>query len=232
VRVIVHDRLGRIPQQERNVLDPHVPAVEQPRGEVMPERVRAPAVPRLLEPQVLEHLHNHLRDPRSIGKNPPPPIPAPPCMLQVLDHHLGGGAEKRCQRLALALHEPRGAALDVDVLGLNPGDLTDPGAGVMEKHDNHAVEKSVFRRGIGERIGQAPGDIFLVEPPPELLALLLLALAIADPVGEGNRVPGPFHEDSHTGEVLLDTCGAALCFGLVWLTKYRSAETDDKDNDS
>jgi hypothetical protein len=40
-----------------------------------------------------------------------------------------------------------------------------------------------------------------------LLALLLLALAIADPVGGYNGVPGPLHEDSGVVKVLLD--GAA-----------------------
>jgi hypothetical protein len=57
--------------------------------------------------------------------------------------------------------------------------------------------------GLGERVSQAPGDVLLVEPPAELLALRLLALAVADPVGQGNRVPGPFHEDSDAVQVLL-----------------------------
>jgi hypothetical protein len=177
----------------------------------MPERVRAPAIARFFQPQVLKHFSNHLRDPGGIGEQLPPPIPEATCMLQVLDHHLGGRAEESRPRLALALHEPHGPVLDVDVSGLDLGKLTDPGAGIVQESHEDTVSKCVLRGGLGEGVSQALGYVFLIEPPAELLALLLLALSVADPMGGYNGVPSPLHEDSGVSKVLLDgSAGTAL----------------------
>jgi hypothetical protein len=57
------------------------------------------------------------------------------------------------------------------------------GPGIVQESHEHPIGECVLRGGFGEGVGQALGYIILVEPPPELLALLLLALAVADPVG-------------------------------------------------